>query len=116
MSDIVSPSSIAELLTKVVREWINPNAFDGFAVQMKRIEFPSPLCIAQIEPVGSFVARSSKARFLNKGFHEDRTIRIARMPVVSQPLKRQRQSARSEVFAADPGQDQEARVIDDQMQ
>ena len=46
------------------------------------IEFSSALCLAQMEPVSSFVAGTLKALNFDEGFEENRTVTVEGAPVV----------------------------------
>src|SRR5208337_1026458 len=64
MSESIAQLLVAEPETEIASEWINPNAFHRFGVAMHRIELTAALGVAQILPVGGFVAGSGEARFL----------------------------------------------------
>jgi hypothetical protein len=108
--------SVAEMSAVVAYERINPEAFNGLAVAMKCVEFAPPLCVPKILPVGSSIASAGEARLFNEGLQKYRTISIACVPVVGQASTHQGEHARSQVTTLDPRQDEEARVVDDQVQ
>src|SRR5665213_776067 len=112
----VSASPSAELLLEVGPERIDPDALDGLCVSMQDVELSPTLRVAEVSPVGGPVAGTGKARLFNEGFEQDRPIRIAALPVIGQSSAHPAEDARGEVFASDPRQDQEAGVVDDQMQ
>ena len=106
----------AELPLEVARERVDPDAFDGLGVAMQGVELAATLRIAEVLPVGGLVAGAGKARLLDEGFEQDRPIGIAGLPVIGQASADQGEDARGEVFAVDPRQDQEAGIIDDEVQ
>jgi hypothetical protein len=108
--------AIAERALEVTYKRIDPDAFDRPIVSMQRIKLAAALRVAEVLPVRSLVTGASKARLLDEGFEQDRPIGIAGMPVLGQSLSGQGEDARGEVFAADPRQDEEAGIIDDQVQ
>src|ERR1035441_5876988 len=115
-TDAKASLSVTELALEVARERINPDAFDGLSVSMQGVELTTALRIAEVLPVGRLVAGAGKARLLDEGFEQDRPIGVAGLPVGGQSSADQGEDARGEVFAVDPWQDEEAGVIDDQMQ
>src|SRR6266851_1115489 len=114
--DRVSDLPVAELLLEVAHERIDPDALDGLCLAMQDVQFPPALRIAEVSPVGGFVAGAGKARLLDEGFEQDWSIGVTSVPVIGQSSAHQGEDARGQVFALDPRQDQEAGIVDDQMQ
>ena len=108
--------SVAEMRTEVAHERIDPDAFDRLCVAMQGVELAASLRVAEVLPVGGFVASAGKARLFDEGFEQDWAIRVASMPVLGQASADQGEDAGGEVTAMDPRQDEEARVIDDEVQ
>jgi hypothetical protein len=108
--------AIAEMALEVACKRIDPDAFDRLRVAMLDVELAATLRFADLLPVGCLVAGAGKARFFDEGFEQDRPIGIAGLPVIGQSLSCQGEDAGSEIFAVDPRQDQEAGVIDNEMQ
>ena len=108
--------SVAELPLEVARQRIDPDALDGLCVAMERVELTASLGIPEILPVGRFVASAGEARLLDEGFEQDRAIGVAGVPVFGQALRCQGENARGKVFAVNPGQDEEASIVDDEAQ
>ena len=106
---------VAELAAKVAGEGIDPDALDGLNVAVQPVEFASPLSIAETLPVGGLVAGPGEAGLLDEGLQQHRTIGVAGMPVIGQATADETQNSRGEIAAADPGQDEEARVVDDEV-
>ena len=107
---------VAEGAAEVAHEWINPNTFDRFGIAMERVELAATLGVTEILPVGGFVACSSEARLLDEGFKQDGAIGVASVPVFDQASTDQGKGARSEIRALYPRQDEEARVVDEEVQ
>ena len=116
MNDRVATLCVAEMSAEVADERIDPDALDGLAVAMQSIELAASLGVAKILPVGGLVTGACEARFLDEGFQQDRTVRITGKPVVRQALADQGERARGEVTTLYPGQDEESRVVDDEVQ
>src|ERR1039457_5068339 len=116
MCDVKGKLSAAEFPLEVARERIDPDALDGLSVAMQGIDLATALRIAQASPVGSLVAGARKARLYEEGFEQDRPIGVAGVPGIGQSLNGQGEDARGQVFAVDPRQDQEAGVVDDEVQ
>src|SRR5450759_604874 len=116
MRDCTTELCVAELRSEVANERIYPDAFDGLRVAMESVELAASLGITQVLPVGGFVAGAGEARLFNEGFEQQRAIRVASVPVFGQASTDQREGARGEVTTGYPRQDEEARVVDDQMQ
>ena len=103
-------------MSEIRNQRINPNTFDGFALQMQGIQFAAALGVAEILPVGGFITGSDEARFLDERFEQHWSIGVADKPVRSQTLRSKGEDARGEVFAADPWKDEKPGVIDDEVQ
>ena len=74
--------SIAELELEVFDEGIDP---DGFCRQVGRvmdIQFAPTLSFSKMYPVCRLVASPLKARYLHKGFSQNRAVPIALLPVL----------------------------------
>ena len=95
---------------------INPDAFDGLCVAMQGVELAASLRVTEVLPVGGLVASAGEARLLDEGFEQDRTIRVASVPVLGQASADQGEDARGEILAVDPRQDEEAGIVDDEVQ
>ena len=106
----------AEMLAEVPRERINPDAFDGLCVAMQCVELTAALRVAEILPVGGFVASAREAWLFDEGFQQYRAIGIACVPVLGQAPAGQGKDPRGEVFTVYPRQNEEARVVDDEVQ
>src|ERR1700686_4192822 len=116
MSSAMADLFRAEMLVEVPHERINPDAFDGLCVAMQCVEFTATSRVAKILPVGGFVASACKARLFDEGFQQYRAIGIASVPVLGQATADQGKDPRGKVFTVYPRQDEEARVVDDEVQ
>ena len=83
---------------------------------MERIELAAALGVPEILPVGGFVAGTLESGFLDEGLEQHRTVSIAGLPVIGQPAADKGQDARGQILVADPRQDEETRIIDDEVQ
>src|ERR1700730_9204670 len=99
MNDDIAQLPVAEMCSEVTHERINPDALDGLGVTVLGIELAAALRVSQIPPVGGVVAGAGEARLLDEGFQQDRAIRVARVPVLSQASTDQGERPRSQVFA-----------------
>ncbi|MHB1567185.1 MAG: hypothetical protein ACYCXG_10810 [Acidiferrobacter sp.] len=115
-ADGKSSLSVAELPLEVAGQRIDPDARGGLCVAMECVELAASLGIPEILPVGRLAASAGEARFPNEGFEQDRTIGVAGVPVVGQALRCRGEDARGEVFTVNPGQDEEAGIVDDDVQ
>src|SRR5271167_3371467 len=114
--DGVADLPVAKLPLEVAHERIDPDALDGSCLAMQDVKFPPALRITEVLPVGGLVAGAGKARLLDEGFEQDRAIGVAGLPVIGQSSAHQGKDARGEVLAADPRQDEEAGVVDDEVE
>src|ERR1035438_1159827 len=105
MSSAMSDLFRAEMLVEVPRERINPDAFDGLCLAMQCVEFTAALRVAEILPVGGFVASACEARLFDEGFQQYRAIGVAGVPVLGQATADQGKDPRGEVFTVIPRQD-----------
>ena len=101
-------------MAEVAGERVDPDAFDGLVVAMERVEFAAALGVPEILPVGGLVAGAGKARLLDEGLEQHGTIGIAGVPIIRQTPADQGKDSGSQIFAANPRQNQEARVVDDE--
>src|SRR5438445_4826053 len=101
MTDSQASLSVTEQALEVARERIDPDVFDGLSVSMLSVELAATLRVAELLPVGGFVAGAGKARLLDEGFQQDRPIGVVGLPVGGQSTAHQGEDARGEVFAAD---------------
>lgn len=109
-------SGVAELSTEVAYQRVDPDAFDGFTSSMEGVELAASLSVAEILPVRGFVTVAGEARLLDEGFYQDRPVCVPHVPVVCQTASGESQDTRGEILALDPRQDEEARVVDDEVQ
>src|SRR5208337_4653727 len=116
MNDGVSSLFVAEMSAEVADEWINPDALDGLGFAMQSIKLATSLGIPEILPVGGLVTGAREARLLDECFKENRTVRVSRLPVMRQAFADQGEGTRGKVATPYPGQDEESRVVDDEVQ
>src|SRR5208282_3895347 len=107
MSSAMADLFLAEMLVEVPRERIDPDAFDGLCVAMQCVEFAAALRVAEILPVGGFVASACEAWLFDEGFQQYRAIGVARVPVLGQAPAGQAKDPRGKVFTINPRQDEE---------
>src|SRR5579859_6943694 len=106
----------AEMLSKVTQEGVNSEAFDRSRVAVKLVELATPLSVPEIQPVGCLITGAGETRLLNESLQQYWAIGIAGLPVLRQAPTDQGKNTRSEVTAADPGQNQEPGVVDNQVE
>ena len=116
MTDAKPNLSAAELPLEVARQRIDPDALDRLCMAMECVELAASLGIPEILPVGGLVASAGEAQLLDEGFQQDRAIGVAGVPIIGQASADQSEDPRSEVFTANPWQDEEAGVVDDEVQ
>ncbi len=80
------------------------------------VELAAAQGLAEVEPVGGAIAGAAEARGFAEGFQQDGAEVVAAVPVGGQAAFDLGEQVRGKVRDADPGQDQEASVIDDQRQ
>ena len=82
----------------------------------RRARRPLARGLAQVPPVRRTVAGAVEPGRVDEGLHQHRAVAVARLPVVRQPARRQRQGLGRQVGDAHPRQDQEAGVADHPVQ
>ena len=112
MTSDATRSRLAELTAEVAGQRVDPDAFDGLVAAMEGVELAASLGVPEVLPVCGFVAMAGEAWLLDEGFHQDRTVRVPRVPVIGQAAGGESQDPRGEILALDPWQDEEARVVD----
>src|SRR5579863_1703645 len=116
MDFCIAHLTVGKLRTEVVRQRINPDALDGLCVAMEGVKLAASLRVTEVPPVGGLVTGAHEAGSLHESFQQNRTIRVASVPVLGQSAADQAEHARSEIFTLYPWQDQKSRVVDDEMQ
>ena len=107
--------SPAEDVPEVVVERVHPDGFFGQQGLVVRVEFASPLGLAKEDPIRSSVAGTAESGLFDKGFQQYRPVSVVTLPVVWESSRGHPQDARGEVVAANPGEDEEARVVGHQV-
>ena len=91
-------------------------SFLGRARDLWTLSLPRPLGLADMDIVGGAVTGAGESIGLDKGLDHQRAVSVASLPVVRQPPTDAREHAGGGVLDLHPGQDQEAGVVDHQMQ
>jgi len=107
---------LREGLAEVFGEGVDPDGFLGEQVLIVDIEFAAAFCDPQEGPVCGLIAGSEKSWLLDEGLKEDRSVAVTRLPVVRKPSGCHGENAGGEVPASDPGEDEEACVVGDEVQ
>src|ERR1019366_4207536 len=100
---------------EVLAKRVQPAVLDGHDLLVDRALLAAADGLADMDPVGGLVASATVTYRLDEGFEQHRAIAVALMPMVGQLAGDQRQDLRGEPFGLDPGQDQEAGVVDDEL-
>ena len=107
---------IAEQQTEVFVEGIEEDFFGGERMEVVLIEFAAALSESDADPVGSAVAGAVEAVGLDKGFQQNGLITVAGEPIGGQLTGCGGENAGGQIGGADPGKDQEAGVVDHQVE
>lgn len=83
---------------------------------MVHVELAAALGGADAEPVGGLVGDAAKAWLFDEGFEQDRAVAVLKLPVVGDAVCRSSQNGRGQIPALDPRQDQEAGIVDHQVE
>ena len=94
---------------------VEKDILDGKEPAGMAVEFSAALGLAYAYPIGRPVACAAKACCFDKGFQECRPVAVAVLPVRRQALGHGTQDTGSEIGRGDPGQYQEASVVDHEM-
>ena len=94
-------------------ERVEIDILDGKSILVLDVEFSPTLGLADMDPVGSFVAGSLETVALDEGLEEDGSKRESFSPVVLNTACGQSEEMGGEVFGPDPGEDEGAGVVDD---
>ena len=97
-------------------EGIEEDVFDWEDLPMLEFEFTASLGLADAYPVGGPVAGAVEAVFLNEGFEENGAVLVALFPIVRETFGDRGKDAGGEVLGMDPGEDEKAGVVDNQME
>ena len=98
---------------EVLLEGIEVDVLDGKSILILDVEFSPTLGLADIDPVGGLVAGSLETAALDEGLEEDGSKREAFSPIVLDAACGQSEEMGGEAFGSDPGEDEEAGVVDD---
>ena len=69
-----------------------------------------------VHPIGCFVASAAMPRRLYEGLEQHRAIAVAQLPILGKLASHLGQDLRGQAFGLNPGQDEEARVVDHELQ
>ena len=94
---------------------VEPDAFDGQIGLVVTVQFAAPLGLANVDPVGSLVAGACKALGIDEGFQQNGSVGVAVLPVLGELAGGHGEHFRGQVLRLDPGKDEKARVVDDQL-
>ena len=100
--------------TEVLLEGIEEDVLDGESELFIDVELSATLGLADMDPVGSPVAGALEAVALDEGFDEDGSEGEALSPVVLDAAGGQGEELGGEAFGFDPGEDEEAGVVDNE--
>ena len=106
----------AESLPEVSAEREEEDVLDRYGKALVPIQLSATLGLADVNPVRRAVAGASEARLFDKGLEQDGRVAVATVPVLREPSGEARQQMGGQVGGMNPGQDQEARVVDHLMQ
>ena len=107
---------MAEGLGKACCEGIEEDVFDGLEAEWGFVEFAAALGVADMKPVGGAVAGAAKALGVDEGFQEDGGEAVAAFPIVRELVSDASEDVRGEVGDVNPRQDQEAGVVDHEVE
>src|SRR5271170_2726473 len=116
MRDWIVDLSATKVPTEVGHQRVDPDALDRLCAAMQGVELAATLRVTEVLPVGGLIASAGEAWLFDEGFEQDWSIRITSEPVLCQALADQGEDAGGEITAIDPRQDEEARVIDHEVQ
>lgn len=79
------------------------------------IQFSPALGLSNMDPVSRAVAGTAEATLFDKGFEHNRLVVIVNLPIARQALGNACQDLGGEVLGVDPGKNEEAGVVYDQI-
>ena len=97
-------------------EWTEPDILGGLAVLLGGVVAAASPCGSDADPAGGPVEAAGEAGGFDEGLDEDGGGGVAAGPVAGQTAADECEDVGSEVGDADPGQDEEPEVVDDQRQ
>ena len=101
---------------EVGRERIDPDSFQWEHAGVGRVEFAAALRFANADPIGGLVTGAGKTLLLDEGLQQHGAVAIAVLPIKREQACSHAQQLRGEVLGRDPGEDEEAGVVHDQVQ
>ena len=107
---------LAQVTFEVLVEGIQEDVLDGQGVAVFAIELSAALGLADVQPVGGTIAGAPKTRLLHKGFQQNRSVAVAILPILRQLFDHTGENTRGQVRTANPGENQEASVVNHPMQ
>ena len=79
-------------------EGVQPDILDRDALHTIGTKLSSAFCLPHVVPIGGFVASAKEAIFFHEGFHQNRAVVVAMLPVVWDPLGCLGEDFRCEIF------------------
>src|SRR5271154_1677552 len=116
MRDWIVDLSATKVPTEVGHQRVDPDALDRLCAAMQGVELAATLRVTEVLPVGGLIASAGEAWLFDEGFEQHGSIRITSEPVLCQAPADQGEDAGGEITAIDPRQDEEAGVIDHEVQ
>ncbi len=108
---------IAETVLRLTAQGVDVNVFDGLTMSgMFSVHSTAALSVAEINPVGSLVASSTKTSTLHQGFDQQRAIAIQAFPVIGQMAGSERKNHTGQSANGNIGWDQESTVGDNELE
>ena len=74
---------------------------------MERVEFAATLCVPEIRPVGSLVVDAGTSWFVDEDLGQPGRTGIGGAPIIRETSADQGKDSGSQIFAANPRQDQD---------
>lgn len=101
-----------KFLPEVFPQGIDINILDGSMKKMVMASFGGPFGFPQTEPVSGSITSAQETLLFDEGFQKDNRIVIDSKPVGRDSMGIEGQNLGSQAFDFDPGQNEEAGVID----
>ena len=108
-------SRCSELVAEAPEEGIKEDVLDGERITMLGVKFATALSVADKDPVGGPIGSASEAILLDKSLQEKRAVGVALFPMGRKTLGDTSEDARCQIVRSDPGKDEEASIVDDEM-
>lgn len=105
-----------ELGTESGMEGEEEDVFEGEGASFSGVKFATALSLADVDPVGGPIGSACKTILLDESLQENRAVTVVELPMGREAFGNTSEDSGGEIVRGDPGEDEEASIVGDQME